>query len=155
MKISNNGSDEYYTPNEALDPLLDRLDNTLIYYEATSNISSAIVERMRERGFTVLASEGRDFLLDKLPDFDVVLTNPPYSIKDKFISRCYEIDKPFALLLPVSSIQGSKRGKLFKEFGIEMLVFSGRISFTKDGVKPHFGVAWFCNRLLNTSLEIL
>ena len=38
--------------------------------------------------------------------YDGVITNPPYSLKDKFIEHCYELDKPFALLLPVTAIQG-------------------------------------------------
>ena len=69
-----------------------------------------------------------------------MITNPPYSIKDKFIARCYEINKPFALLLPVSSIQGIKRGCMFNEFGIDLLVLNKRIDFTGGG-SPHFGVA--------------
>jgi len=154
VKINNKGSDEYYTPPEALEPLLSRLDKQLVYYEATSGVSSAIVDYMKENGFSVVGSEGRDFLLDELPEFDAVLTNPPYSIRDKFIEKCYELDKPFALLLPVNTLQGVRRGKYFKT-GLELIVFNNRISFTEDGVKPHFGVAWFCKDLLKEKLEFI
>lgn len=148
---NNEMSDECYTPNEAVEPLLKYLNKDLIYYEATSNISSSIVKFMTENGFKVLSSDGRDFLNDKLPYFDVILTNPPYSKKDKFIEKCYQLNKPFALLLPVSSIQGQKRGKLFNKNGIDLLVLNNRIDFTGKG-SPHFGVAWFTWKILNKSL---
>ena len=137
---NNKFSDEVYTPQEAVEPLLEFLPKEKVYYEATSNKSSSIVDYMREQGYNIISSEGRDFLKDPLPDFDIMITNPPYSIKDKFIARCYEINKPFALLLPVSSIQGITRGCMFNEFGIDLLVLNKRIDFTGGG-SPHFGVA--------------
>ena len=148
---NNRASDECYTPSSAVAPLLEHLDKSLVYYEATSGISSSIVSFMRSSGFNVISSEGRDFLTDELPYFDVVLTNPPYSIKDKFIEKCYSLKKPFALLLPVSSIQGKKRGSMFSENGLELLVLNNRVDFTGKGA-PHFGVAWFCNGLLNEKI---
>ena len=150
-KTSNNiHSDECYTPPKAVEPILDFLDKDKIYYDCTSGISSSIVDYLNANGFTCLSSGDRDFLNDTLPHFDVVLTNPPYSKKDKFIERCYEINKPFALLLPVSSLQGIKRGAMFSK-GLELLVLKKRIDFTGKG-SPHFGVAWFCYNLLPQTL---
>ena len=148
-KTSNNvRSDECYTPKEALAPLLQYLDKTLTYYDCTSNKSSNIVDFLNNNGYKCLSSNGKDFLIDKIPNkFDVILTNPPYSKKDKFIERCYNLKKPFALLLPVSSIQGQKRGNMFDANGIELLVLNKRIDFTGKG-SPHFGVAWFCKDIL-------
>ena len=154
LKITGNNiySDECYTPIEALIPMLPYLDKTLTYYDCTSNISSNIVDFLNSKGFKCITSKGKDFLKDDIPsEVDVVLTNPPYSKKDKFIQRCYDINKPFALLLPVSSIQGQKRGELFDMYGIELLVLNKRIDFTGKG-SPHFGVAWFCNNLLSKKL---
>jgi len=151
---NNESSDECYTPASAVKPLLEHLDKNLTYYEATSGISSNIVDFMRQEGFKVVSSNGLDFLNDELPDFDVVLTNPPYSKKDKFIEKCYDLKKPFALLLPVSSIQGKKRGAMFNENGVELLVLNGRVDFTGKGA-PHFGVAWFCNGILKNNLNFI
>ena len=147
-------SDECYTPESAVIPLLEHLDKNLTYYEATSGKSSNIVNFMRAQDFNVVSSNGLDFLNDKLPYFDVVLTNPPYSKKDKFIEKCYGLKKPFALLLPVSSIQGKKRGFMFNKNGIEILVLNNRIDFTGKGA-PHFGVAWFCNGILKNKLKFV
>ena len=152
-RTSNNSkSDECYTPKEAIKPLLKELQRDKVYYDCTSNISSNIVDFMNDNGFVCKSSNGRDFLTDEVPkDIDVIITNPPYSKKDKFIKRCYEIGKPFALLLPVSSIQGQKRGEMFSKNGIELLVLNKRVDFTGKG-SPHFGVAWFCSGILDKKL---
>lgn len=148
-KTSNNeSSDECYTPNEAIYPLLEFLEKGYTYYDCTSGISSQIVDYMNENGYDCESSNGLDFLTeDIVKDIDIIITNPPYSKKDKFIKRCYELGKPFALLLPVSSIQGQVRGKMFNDYGIEILALNKRIDFTKKG-SPHFGVAWFYHNIL-------
>jgi len=148
---NNRYSDECYTPDSAVAPILKYLDKSLTYYEATSGISSSIVSFMRSNGFNVISSNGLDFLNDELPEFDAVITNPPYSIKDKFIDKCYSLGKPFALLLPVSSIQGKKRGSMFSKNGLELLVLNNRVDFTGKGA-PHFGVAWFCSGVLDEKI---
>ena len=145
---SNSESDECYTPNVALDPLLKYINKKHTIYEATSGISLKIVNYLKHKGYKVIASEGRDYLKDTLPEYDIMITNPPYSIKDKFIEKSYEIGKPFALLLPVASIQGIKRNKLFNKYGIDLIVLNKRIDFTGKG-SPHFGVAWFTWKILD------
>jgi len=149
---NNSKSDECYTPSIAIEPLLPFLPKSKIIYECTSNKSDKIVSFLKGKEYNVVSSDGRDFFKDKLDiEFDIIVTNPPYSKKDAFIKQCYDLKKPFALLLPVSSLQGQRRGKWFKEFGIELLVLNKRIDFTGKG-SPHFGVAWFCYGLLPEKL---
>ena len=150
-KTSNNAySDECYTPESAILPLLPFLDKDKTYYEATSGKSSNIVNCLTENGVHIVGSDGRDFFGDT-DTHDGIITNPPYSKKDKFIEKCYSLGKPFALLLPVSSMQGQRRGRMFMENGIELLVLNKRVDFTGKG-SPHFGVAWFCKDILPNNL---
>jgi hypothetical protein len=96
----------------------------------------------------MVGSDSKDFFECTSADvYDGIVTNPPYSIKDKFIEHCYKLDKPFALLLPVASFQGGKRGNMFIERGMSALVYNNRIDFTGKG-NPHFGVAWFIHGFL-------
>lgn len=144
----NAASDECYTPINQVSPLLQYLDIGKTYYEATSGKSSAIVDGFAEAGYNMIGSNGKDFF-DCEPDdvHDGIITNPPYSIKDKFIEHCYDLGKPFALLLPVASFQGNKRGRMFMEHGMSTLVYNNRVDFT--GKKnPPFGVAWFIHGFL-------
>ena len=41
--------------------------------------------------------------------FDMIITNPPYSLKDEFIKKCYEWNKPFCLLLPITAFERKAR----------------------------------------------
>ena len=144
--------DECYTPEHAITPLLEYLDKDKVYYDCTSGNSLQLVDTFNRQGFNCKSSGSLDFLKDEVPkDINIIVTNPPYSNKDKFIKKCYDIGKPFALLLPVASLQGQYRGKLFNENGIELLVLNKRIDFTGNK-SPCFGVAWFCQNLLPEKL---
>lgn len=140
---TNEESDECYTPKNELWPLFEFIDKQKTYYEAASGKSSAIVDGLNEAGYNAIGSYGKDFFSCTADDiYDGVITNPPYSKKDDFIIHCYELGKPFALLLPVAAFQGQKRGKYFKKYGISSLVLNRRIDFTENKAPP-FGVAWF------------
>jgi|TARA_R110001606_G_scaffold76197_6_gene176324 hypothetical protein len=136
-------SDECYTPVDQVSPLLEYLDKDKTYYEATSGKSSAILDGFHNHGYSMVGSGGKDFFDCTADDvYDGIITNPPYSIKDKFIQHCYELGRPFALFLPVASFQGGKRGQMFMEYGMSALVYNNRVDFTGGGA-PHFGNAWF------------
>lgn len=136
-------SDEQYTPESCLPPLCQFLDKDKAYYEATSGISKHMVKGFQKLGFDFRESTKDFFETTKEDVYDAVVTNPPYTAKDKFLEHCYELKKPFALLLPVSSIQGVFRGKLFAKYGISLLVYSKRIRWVGLGNQPAFGSAWY------------
>lgn len=140
-------NDELYTPREAIEPILKYLDKDKTYWECTDFGDSNITKILRENGFKVIATkkEELDFLKDDPTfDFDVIITNPPYSIKDEFIKRCYELDKPFLLLLPLTALEGKQRNRLYKEYGIEIIVLDKRINFMKNKNNVWFNTSWFC-----------
>ncbi|MEM3859736.1 MAG: hypothetical protein QW478_10090, partial [Candidatus Micrarchaeaceae archaeon] len=79
-------------------------------------------------------------------NFDAIVTNPPFSLKQEFLIRCYELQKPFALLLPLTTFETKKRQDLFKKYGVEVIFFPKRINFeTPDGSGngSWFATAWF------------
>ena len=140
---SNAESDECYTPSDQVIPFLKLLDKEKTYYEATSGKSNQLIDGFRCRGYNIVSSNDKDFFECTSNDvFDGVITNPPYSKKDAFIEHCYKLGKPFALFLPVSALQGNKRGQLFMQKGMSIMVYNNRVDFTGKG-SPHFGNAWF------------
>jgi len=147
-------ADECYTPLVAVRPIVPYIKGCVVF-EPTSGKSKNIVRALEQLGVRAVidVDEGYDFLTDTsgYENADVIVTNPPYSKKDAFLERCYAIGKPFALLLPVSALQGVRRGGMFMRYGIELLVLTRRVDFTGKG-QPHFGVAWFCWRLLPEKL---
>ena len=142
-RATNEASDECYTPADQVLPLLKYLNKDMTYYEATSGKSSNILEGFHKHGFNMVGSGDTDFLDCTASDiYDGIITNPPYSKKDQFLEHCYALDKPFALLLPVTSFQGARRGKMFMDKGMSALVYNYRIDFTGKG-SPTFGNACF------------
>jgi hypothetical protein len=60
------------------------------------------------------------------------------------------VKKPFALLLPLTTFETTKRQKLFKKYGVEVIFLPKRINFetpSGKGSDSWFAVAWFTNWL--------
>ena len=81
----------------------------------------------------------------------MIITNPPYSLKDEFLKKCYEWKKPFALLLPITALEGKVRGEMYRENGIEVLVLDGRVEFMEKSGN-WFNTSWFCHNVLPKEL---
>lgn len=154
--IKNEKNDERYTPKEAIYPILKYLNKNKTYWECTDFGDSNIRKVLVENGFKVIATkrEEVDFLKDDPKfKFDVIITNPPYSIKNEFIKRCYELEKPFMLLLPITALEGKERNKLYKEKGIELIVLNKRINFMKEKKNVWFNTSWFCHNICKKQLN--
>ena len=148
--------DEFYTPKEAILPLLKYIPKYRIIWECTDTGDSKISYLLKEMGHKVISTHiktGFDFLKDNPNfNFDIIITNPPYSQKTEFLKRAYELNKPFGLLMPITTLEGKKRGELYRNYGIQLLIFDKRINFSKTKKRPWFGVAWFCYKLLPSQL---
>ena len=78
---------------------------------------------------------------------------------DEVIKRLYELKKPFAILLPLNSLQGISRYEYFKH-GIQLLTFDKRIAFHSQGNMEKFkrgssfATAYFCKDVLPKDLII-
>lgn len=152
--------DECYTPFYAVKPLLEFIPHDWRVWCPFDEDWSAFYHTFKENGYSVVRSsirENQDFFSYAMPECDVIISNPPYSIKDKVLKRLYELNKPFAMLLPVTCLQAKERFKLFKN-GLELLVFDGRVDYhiknnfgyLSKGV--HFGSAYFCRGILPDKL---
>jgi hypothetical protein len=86
--------DNFYTPVEAMKILIKHLPKDIKIWECTDYGNSHITKELVKSGYKVISSDiiyGFDFLKDTMntKDFDMIITNPPYSLKDKFLERCY------------------------------------------------------------------
>ena len=138
--------DELYTPEYAVEPILKYIPRQVkTIWCPCDTLQSKIIKVLLLAGYDVIPShieQGKDFL-NYVPEasYDMILTNPPYSIKDKIIKRCYELGKPFALLLPLTALEGTKRNKLFKA-GVGCVVLDKRIDFNGKG-NCWYNTSWF------------
>lgn len=149
-------NDELYTPDEAVFPVLKYLDKDKIYWECTDFGESNITKVLKKEGYKVVSTskEQLDFLKDTPNfNFDAIITNPPYSLKNEFITRCYEYGKPFLLLLPLTALEGKERNRLYKKYGIELIVLDKRINFMKYKKNVWFNTSWFCHNICKKQLN--
>lgn len=156
--IQHDKYDEIYTPPYAIKPLLYYIPKGITVWECCDFGKSEITKLLKEHGCNVISTGKQEDFFTYLPDeFDMIITNPPYSLKDEFLERCYKLGKSFCLLLPITALEGKRRGKLFREYGIELLVFDGRIQFLKymglkQGNGNWFNTSWFCWNILPEKL---
>jgi hypothetical protein len=158
-------SDEVYTPAYAVTPLIKYLKifnpNATIWCPFDQSYSK-YVEVLTEAGFKVIATHidnGQNFFIYE-PDenYDIIVSNPPFSLKDSVLKRLDELGKPYAMLLPVPTLQGQTRFPYLKD--IQYLGFDKRINYykdlsmtkTQDGVS--FGSCYLCKKFLPNSLII-
>ena len=146
--------DDFQTPYTAISPLLPYLNRDFTYWECACG-KGRIVQYLTQQGFKVIGSdvkEGIEFnFLTYTPPFhfDCIITNPPFSLKNEFIERCYAFNKPFALLLPLTALESRKRQKFWVK-GLQLLVLPYRIHFeTPSGKASYswFPSAWFTKGL--------
>jgi len=146
--------DHFDTPEYAVKPLLPYLNKKWRYWEPTDTYGrSGIAEALTANKFKVVTTKqvDIDFLKDDAPfKYDCIITNPPFSQKDAFIKRCIDLGKPWAMLLPITALEGVQRGKLFKACDVELLVLDRRVEFMNGSVR--FNTSWFCCFILPENL---
>jgi len=147
--------DDFQTPKEAIDILIPYLKKEWKIWECASGKGN-IVKALQEKGFDVY---GSDIIHNSVCDFltwrpcqkvDCIITNPPYSLKEKFLERCYELKKPFALLMPLTALESEKRQKLYRKYGVQLIIPNKRFNFeipSGNGGGSWFATAWFCGNM--------
>jgi len=106
-------SDEWYTSQDTVNlaiGLLDPKPQSVILCPFDSN-QSLFVKTLKEHGHTVL--HGMDNFLEVDYHCDYIITNPPFSIKDKVIERVYAYGVKTVLILPIDAMGGVKRHAMY------------------------------------------
>ena len=151
--------DECYTPYYAVDPIVKYIPKNKKIWLPFDETWSAFYQTFIEKGYNVIRSslaDGKDFFTYEPDNYDVIISNPPFSKKDNILKRLYELKKPFAILLPLNSLQGKSRYECFKN-GIQLLAFDARINYHTNNMQHykrgnHFASAYFCRDILPSNL---
>jgi hypothetical protein len=82
--------------------------------------------------------QDKDFFTTDV-SFDYIIDNPPFSIKKKVIDRCLSLKKPFALLLPVETIER----QYMRDKQYTVIIPKQRYSFKEGKCTAPFRCGWF------------
>ena len=134
--------DELYTPAGAVSHLVPHLPRGRVIWESAPGTGS-LSDALRSHGFKVVAAQ-QDYFTWEPQEWDIQVTNPPFSKKAQWLQRANDLGKPWAILLPVTSL-GSRACQV-QLVGADILFLPKRIDFTGRRA-PWFAVAWYTRDL--------
>lgn len=148
-KSMRNANDERYTPPILVEPIVPFVQKHWTVWCPFDTDDSEFAIQLRRNGNQVIATHiwnGQDFFAYKPENYDCIISNPPFSRKLEVLARCYELDKPFAMLLNLECLNYQEVGTFFLNRPLQLLIPDKKVSF--DGRTSSFNTSYFCNRLL-------
>jgi hypothetical protein len=129
--------DDYMTPKYAWENIRHIIPKDKIIWEAFYGDGKS-GKYLEELGFNVI-HKPVDFFETDLGD--VIVSNPPFSLSNKILTRLKELDKPFIIILPSSKINTQYVRNLFSnetENRLQIIIPRKRIHFDKqiNGITP-------------------
>lgn len=120
--------DHCQTPSYALLPILPFLNPDWTIWEPADG-GGMLSFALRENGFNVL-STSIDFFTYNSDRWNCIVTNPPFSLSQKWMQRCFELGKPWCLLLKSDNVSNRGTQELISKYGeLEMVYPESRINF--------------------------
>jgi len=136
-KSSNNGHkhDDYMTPKYAWENIQQYIPKNKKIWEAFYGDGNS-GKYLTELGFDVI-NEDRDFFKDPPDEWDICVSNPPFSKSKEVMKKFLEYDKPFILIMPCAKISTSYFRE-WKDKRLQIIIPRKRIHFIKivDGKVP-------------------
>ena len=142
--IVRGGSDEWYTPEWAVEVIADYLPGRGKILCPFDTRESEFYRVLTRRGYDVTATHinsGTDFFQVDLAPFDYVISNPPFSIRDAVLTRLYDSGVPFAVLQNASSLFDSRKRMALAERGCGIIYIYPRIEYrtvSGNGIRVPF-----------------
>lgn len=135
------GKDLFQTPNHATRLIIPHIpQNTCMIWDcaaAEHKILDIMPMHYQTFGSDIRLPERNvicNFLTDPIPDdlildwnCTVIITNPPFSLKKQFFSRCIDLRIPFALLIPF--VMSKWTWGAFKKYNCQALIPDHRINY--------------------------
>lgn len=147
---SSGGNDECFTPEYAVEPIIKYIPTGGIIWCPFDTKDSNFVKLLKQNGFNVVYSHistGQDFYEYEPKQWDIIVSNPPFTNKRKIFERALSFNKPFALLMSNTWLNDSAPKQLFKDKDLQLLMFEQRIEFNNTK-KITFSSSYYCWNLL-------
>jgi hypothetical protein len=168
-KIAQRKNDELYTPEILVKALSSYFEiwkdnfiktnkrNPIIWCPFDTKDSEFVLFFKNVLNIEVVYShinEGKDFFKYEPSQWDIAISNPPFSQKLDVFKRLDNFGKPWVMLTNIMCLNYMEIGHYFFENpGIQMIIPDKRVSF--NGNPSSFCSAYFCRNFLNNQLEFV
>ena len=119
--------DNYMTPKYAWENIQHILPKDKVVWEAFSGNGQS-AEFLRELGCDII-SKDEDFFENN--HGEVIITNPPFTLKKEVFTRFKDLGKPFIVICPCSMLTTQYFRKLYQDEKIQLIIPRKRIQFLK------------------------
>jgi len=148
---SSGNNDECYTPDYAVKPILKYIPEGATVWCPFDTDASEFVRLISKQNKVIKShlDDGQDFLQwQPSEDWDVIVSNPPFSNKRKFFERALSFNKPFALIMTNTWLNDSTPKILFHDKDLQLLMFDKRMEFNQSDGKVNnkitFSSSYYC-----------
>ena len=148
--------DNFNTPKEAFELLfhnmLDSATSNIIWFPFWND--GSLIECIKSLRLNII-HENKNFFEYEPDNYDIIVDNPPFSCKREIIERCLTLNKPFALLVPLETIERTYLTEKLKQ-NMQILIPRRRYNFTDNTKKrAPFKSVWLTFKMPMTSTEKL
>jgi len=147
-------NDECYTPIEGVIPILKYIPKDCIVWCPFDTKDSQFVKEISKTNKVVYShiDDGQDFFNYEPEQWDIIISNPPFTNKRKYFERALSFGKPFALIMSITWLNDASPKQIFEGKDMQLLMFDKRLKFIKPNGEqmgsPTFSSAYFCYNFL-------
>ena len=145
--------DDYMTPKYAWDNIKQFIPKDKIIWEAFYGDGNS-GKYLTDLGFNII-HEPINFFEEEPTEWEMLVSNPPFSKVKEIMQRLLQLDKPFIMIMPSSKINTSYM-RAWKDKGLQIIIPRKRIHFEKlvDGIVPenwknacNFDCFYYCYKI--------
>jgi len=142
-------NDECYTPIEGVLPIIKYIPKDKIIWCPFDMEDSNFVKEISKTNKVIKShiAGGKDFFEYEPDNWDILISNPPFTDKRKYFERALIFNKPFALLMSLTWLNDAAPKQLFFKKDLQLLMFDKRMKFNNIN-KITFSSAYFCYNFL-------
>ena len=150
LMYSSGNNDECYTPDYGVEPILKYIPKDATVWCPFDTEDSQFVIQISKQNKVIRShlESGQDFFNYEPDEWDMIVSNPPFTDKRKFFERALSFNKPFALIMTNTWLNDSAPKQLFKDRDLQLLMFDKRMKFVspdgRDNDKITFSSSYYC-----------
>tara|TARA_R110001606_G_C14997104_1_gene606584 strand:- start:52 stop:546 length:495 start_codon:yes stop_codon:yes gene_type:complete len=139
------GNDDFYTQNSTWDLINSFIPKDKIIYEGFYGDGNS-GNYLTELGCKQVIHKNIDFFENvDLINYDILISNIPFSIKKDILNKLYEVNKPFIIIMPYEVIFYKYFDK-YKTTDTQLIIPKQRLNFLQNGKikKFNYDCVFFC-----------